>query len=212
LVKNYKYWLFASAAGYCGDGSPIAGFTEGIHNAVCQPSPLPSNTWTHLAATYNGSILTLYRNGVAVGATTVSSTLSPTTGTLQIGASQDGAYFKGLIDEVRIYNKALSATEIQNIYQQDSAIPVQTVTTPTISPNAKLFLSWQDTSGNEDNFQIERKTSTNGSYVQIALVGPGVTSYEDSDLIDGTTYCYRVSALNSAGTSGYSNEACDIAP
>src|SRR5439155_17184377 len=48
----------------------------------------------------------------------VSGTLSPSTGTLQIGASQYGEYFQGLIDEVRVYNRALSATEIQTIYQQ----------------------------------------------------------------------------------------------
>ena len=88
-------------------------------NPVCQPSPLPINTWTHLALTYNGSTLTLYRNGVAVANSNVSGTLSPTTLNLQIGGSQFGEYFKGLIDEVRIYNRALTATEIQAIYQQD---------------------------------------------------------------------------------------------
>ena len=101
---------------------------------VCQPSPLPINTWTHLAVTYNGSTLTLYRNGVAVATSTVSGTLSPTTGTLQIGASQFGEYFKGLIDEVRIYNRALSDTEIQTIYQQDSVAASQTVTTVSGEP------------------------------------------------------------------------------
>src|SRR4030095_370808 len=73
LVKNYdplhfqSYYLYATAAGYCGDGSVLGGFGEGPTEAVvCQPSPLPANTWTHLTVTYNGSILTLYRNGVAV--------------------------------------------------------------------------------------------------------------------------------------------------
>ena len=40
------------------------------------------------------------------------------TGTLQIGASYFGENFQGLIDEVRIYNRALTATEIQTVYQQ----------------------------------------------------------------------------------------------
>jgi Concanavalin A-like lectin/glucanases superfamily len=47
-------------------------------------------------------------------------TLSPTTGTLQIGGSQFGEYFKGLIDEVRICNRALNDAEIRAIYQQGS--------------------------------------------------------------------------------------------
>ena len=121
LAKNYSYYLFSNVAGYCGDGNPFGGFSKGTAQTVCQPSALPTNTWTHLTLTYNGSTLTLYRNGVAVATTNVSGTLSPTTGTLQIGGSQFGEYFKGLIDEVRIYNRALSATEIQTIYQKQSA-------------------------------------------------------------------------------------------
>src|SRR5262249_19415969 len=121
LVKNYSYYLYASVTGYCGNGSLLGGFNGATAQTVCQPSPLPVNTWTHLAVTYTGSTLTFYRDGVAVATSTVSGTLSPTTGTLQIGGSQFGEYFNGLIDEVRIYNRALNDTEIQTLYQQDSA-------------------------------------------------------------------------------------------
>src|SRR5262245_14905171 len=85
LVKNYSYYLYASVAGLCGDGSPLGGFDVGSARNVCQPSPLPTNTWTHLAVTYNASTLTFFRNGVAVATSIVSGTLSPTTGNLQIG-------------------------------------------------------------------------------------------------------------------------------
>ena len=80
LVKNYSYYLYASVAGYCGDGSPLAGFSGGTAQTVCQSSPLPINTWTHLAVTYNGSTLTFYRDGVAVMTTTVSAQLQPNGG------------------------------------------------------------------------------------------------------------------------------------
>lgn len=118
LVKNYKYYLYASVAGYCGDGSPLGGFSEITNNTVCQPAPLPINTWTHLSVASDGSTLTLYRNGVAVATASVVETLSPSTGTLQVGGSQYGEYFQGLIDEVRVYNRALTNSEIQTIYQQ----------------------------------------------------------------------------------------------
>jgi hypothetical protein len=134
LVKNYKYFLYASATGYCGDGSLLAGVSEGANQPVCQASPLPANTWTHLALTSNGSALTLYRNGIAVATANVSGNLSPSTGNLQIGASQFGEYFRGLIDEVRIYNRALSAADVQIAYKQESAETSQIVATPLIAP------------------------------------------------------------------------------
>jgi hypothetical protein len=122
LVKNYKYYLYASTAGNCGSGSLLAGFDEQTSNTLCQATPLPANTWTHLAATYTGSVLTLYRNGVAVATSNITKTLSPTNGTLQIGASQFGENFKGLIDEVRVHNRSLTSTEVQGIFQQESAV------------------------------------------------------------------------------------------
>ena len=74
-----------------------------------------------------------------------------------------------------------------------------------------LTLTWVDNSTNEDGFKIERKTGTSGTFAQIATVGAKVTSYIDSTLTAGTTYCYQVRAFNTAGNSDYSNEACGTA-
>ena len=72
---------------------------------------------------------------------------------------------------------------------------------------AQLQLAWVDNSANEDGFKIERMTGTTGAFAPIATVGPNVTSYTDPNLSDGTNYCYRVKAFNSAGDSS-SVEAC----
>jgi hypothetical protein len=72
----------------------------------------------------------------------------------------------------------------------------------------QLQVAWTDNSNNEDGFKIERKLGTTGTFSQIATVGVNVTSYTDTNLTDGATYCYRLAAFNSAGTSAYSTEGC----
>jgi hypothetical protein len=72
---------------------------------------------------------------------------------------------------------------------------------------AQLQLAWVDNSGNEDGFKIDRMTGTTGVFVPIGTVGANVTSYTDPNLSDGTNYCYRVRAFNSAGDSA-SIEGC----
>jgi hypothetical protein len=72
----------------------------------------------------------------------------------------------------------------------------------------QLQLAWTDNSNNEDGFKIERKLGTTGTFSQLASVGVNVTSYTDTNLTDGATYCYRLAAFNSFGSSAYSAEGC----
>jgi hypothetical protein len=85
------------------------------------------------------------------------------------------------------------------------------LTSPGQANAGQLQLGWTDNSNNEDGFTIERKTGTTGIYTQIFTVGADVTSYNDTNLTDGVTYCYRVGAFNSAGTSAYTAEVCAAA-
>src|SRR5262249_44670786 len=146
LAKNtasdHVYFLYAtSGSGYCGNtGFPLAGANlSGAQQVICNSSGLPLNTWSYLTSTYDGSNFKYYVNGSLSQTVPFSGTIDPSTGTLQIGASHFGENFKGFIDEVRIYSRALSDTEIQTIYQQDSGTTVQTVATPVISPNGGSY-------------------------------------------------------------------------
>jgi hypothetical protein len=86
---------------------------------VLDPGTPSTSSWTHLVLTRSGSTLTLYDDGAAAATTTgVSGALDTSSSSLGIGrmggAAQD--YFSGGIDEVAVYNKALSASQIQNHY------------------------------------------------------------------------------------------------
>ncbi len=76
------------------------------------------NTWTHIAITHDGSVKKMYVNGVLDPITQDQTGLyTADTNSLKIGTHNTLAeWFSGLIDEVKIYNKALSADEITTNY------------------------------------------------------------------------------------------------
>jgi hypothetical protein len=97
---------------------------------------LQKNVWTHIAVTYDGTILRLYQNGNLVSAMNLPGTLDPSSGNLIIGGSTvlSPQFFPGRIDEVRIYNRALDVSEIQT----DMQTPVDTFPSPTPTSSPTL--------------------------------------------------------------------------
>jgi hypothetical protein len=72
------------------------------------------NAWTNLAATYDGANLRLYVNGVQAASRALAGSIQGSTGALRIGGAStlNNQWFAGVIDEVRLYNRALNATEV----------------------------------------------------------------------------------------------------
>ncbi len=89
---------------------PVAG-------SLCGSDYSPSlGVWHHYVISYNGTDLLMYvdadfKKNCVIGADTKS-------GTLLIGRHGVGQYWNGLIDEVRIYNRSLSASEIRQLYNE----------------------------------------------------------------------------------------------
>ncbi|MFN2576085.1 MAG: fibronectin type III domain-containing protein [Pyrinomonadaceae bacterium] len=78
--------------------------------------------------------------------------------------------------------------------------------TATAVSTSQINLAWTDNSNNEDGFKIERcQGSGCTSFVEIAQVGPNVSSFSNIGLARNTRYRYRVRAFNGGGNSAYSN-------
>jgi hypothetical protein len=109
---NDNYFLEASTNT---SSRPAAGVKLGATNTLAVgSSALTVNTWTHVAATYDGSTLRLYINGTQAASAVQTGTILTSTNPLEIGGDSIlGQYFQGMIDEVRIYNVALTPTQIQ---------------------------------------------------------------------------------------------------
>ncbi len=87
-------------------------------------SALSNNEWTHFAVVVTAAGTTFYKNGVAMAAATCApgavsgTTTGNTTYPLSIGGNDEGGFlFSGVIDEVRMYNRALSETEVLKLYR-----------------------------------------------------------------------------------------------
>jgi len=95
-------------------------------------SPVNPNQWHHIAGTYDGSQLNLYVDSILVGTEYYSGGFSTDNGRpLMIGQKNyrpgtplnNVCAFEGIIDDVRIYNRALSESEIQELYQPAQSVP-----------------------------------------------------------------------------------------
>jgi hypothetical protein len=80
-----------------------------------KPGVLTANAWHHLAMSYDGKVLKVYHNGRLQAEKTVDRARKPGDGNLRLGDRADdrnGFLLPGLLDEVRVYNRALSDEEI----------------------------------------------------------------------------------------------------
>jgi hypothetical protein len=104
------YALYSNEGSARASGHVFVGGDLDTRSAVT----MPLNTWTHLAVTYDGSALRLYLNGALSSSRAVSGAMPNSTGALRIGGNTVWAeWFLGRIDDVRVYNRALTQTEIQ---------------------------------------------------------------------------------------------------
>ena len=113
-TAGFVYALYAAS----GSQGPSAYIRQGgaLHNTT-PAAALAAGAWQHLAATFDGTRLRVYVNGVQVESFAVSGNLATSTRPLFIGGNVvfGDEFFSGVIDEVRIYNRALTADEIQTV-------------------------------------------------------------------------------------------------
>ncbi|MCK4891143.1 MAG: LamG domain-containing protein, partial [Candidatus Pacebacteria bacterium] len=96
--------------------------TVDVQYTVQNPLPISINTWYHVVGVYNGSDIVLYVNGTEVDSVSAGASLDSVSSSVVIGAlgnlpaSNTAFEFDGLIDEVKIYNYALTAEQIKTEY------------------------------------------------------------------------------------------------
>ena len=132
-AQDFPYSCFGNKnGGWVGGGNSLGG----------NPLMFANGDWNHFAFTVSSkSVAKLYINGTQHGAdkTFANLVLSDTNQNLLIGATVNGFNFFGLIDDVAIFNVALSAEDIKNI--MDSGLE-ESLSSNAVSPSGKLPIMW----------------------------------------------------------------------
>jgi hypothetical protein len=94
---------------------------NGIFTATAN-NVLSTNVWQHVAATYDGSLMKIYVNGSSVASSPATGTINAVTSDLVIGKNIfNDTSFPGGIDEVELFNRALTDMEVLGIYNASTA-------------------------------------------------------------------------------------------
>ena len=207
---NDNYYLEATSRNA---SKPDAGLIAGGTSGDAYGTAALKKTWSYLAETYDGSTLRLYVNGSQVASTAHTGPIATSTNPLQIGGdSIYGQYFAGMIDEVRVYNVALSAAQLQ-ADQNTPITPTGPDTTPptqppTVTANAisagEVDLAWAASTDNlgVTAYLVERCLTSSCTFAQIGATGGSTSSYQDTTVAASTGYTYRVRATDAAGNLG----------
>lgn len=145
---------------------------------------LTLNQWHHIVGTWDGSIASIYIDGeLKNSATTAAYTIAHDSTALALGTETTSGvkdvWFNGIIDEARIYNKALDAQEISALYNVAT-----TLITPTLDISCKSSTSYSGF-----NVEIKGNLSFNGTAISNApiLLSYSVTggkSWQDLTLVN----------------------------
>jgi len=96
--------------------------TTGLHEYVTPANTLVPQIWQHIAWVFNGTSVSFYLNGTMVGSSSASGTFSNPDVPFAIGISPLGGFnfvYGGRVDEVSVWDKALTATEIQDMMNDE---------------------------------------------------------------------------------------------
>ncbi|PKH40185.1 Glucose/arabinose dehydrogenase, beta-propeller fold [Nocardioides alpinus] len=212
--NGLAYALYASGA-VAGrpNGSLSVGGTDRYLDG---PSSLPLNAWSHLALTYDGATMRLFVDGAQVASRAQTGAVATSTGALRIGGNAIwGEWFAGFLDEVRIYDRALTAAQVVTDSTADAG---GGDTVPPTAPTGlqatggtdTASLTWNASTDNvaTPTYEVHRSGVDGFSPSPSTRIATGVTAttYVDSAVSPGTHY-YRVLASDGTNTSAPSGQA-----
>ncbi len=190
--------------------------TESQQTLTAAGANIPANVFTHVAAVlgYADDSIKIYVNGAlsAQGLVNFSQPTTPdtvsTNGALGAQDKGDSNFLAGLLDEVRVYCRALSSSEIQNL--ATVAVPPTPTGLQATPGDTTVTLAWNASPG-ATSYNVYQRFQGQTSFG--APVGSTTqTTFTVMGLANGTPYEFAVSAVNAAGESPLSSPPVAATP
>ncbi len=192
-------------------GTSLVGsfFAFGIGNpdtTIFSTTPINDGAWHFCVATRaqaTGAVC-LYVDGNLQASGNASTNTLAAMSSITFGRSQSsGGFFAGNLDEIKIYDRALGNLEVAALYADGAAPPAAPTNLVAVPANGSVTLSWWE-SPIAASYNVARSQTTGGPYTVIA--NTTAPNYLDTNVVNGTTYYYVVSAVDSYGAGGNSSE------
>ena len=110
---NKTYLLFLDTGDGVNPNKPSIAFRMSGPGTVYSKETVKEEAWYHAAGTYDGNEIKIYINGKLSNFMPGGGAIAVTDNVLIIGAALNGRRFHGIIDEVGIYNRALTPNEVK---------------------------------------------------------------------------------------------------
>ncbi len=148
----------------------------------------PNSVWTHIVGTYDGTTISIYKNGALSDTTLLTASINPAlTTAFQIGKSGTSGSFLGDIDDVRVYNRVLSTTEITALYESyDPGVVVSDL-------QKGLVGEWKMDGNARDYTPNSNNGTVTGATLTTDRKGQSNRAYN----FDGTTNTHEISIADS---------------
>lgn len=180
------------------------------------PGPVPINTWAHVVVTVSVNSAAFYLNGAPVAHAQRTGDPGTAPDPITFGHAGYHGFFSGQLDDIRLYNRALSMSEIAYLAAGNGApAPAAGLTSKGAAPG-KVELAWTASptpapAGTATVYVLKRSKTAGSGHVPIAT-GLPVLGYIDTGAEAGATYSYVVTAVNTGGESAASNEITVTVP
>lgn len=190
LAINYgaiRFCVYANATEQCTGGGSY---------------PLSQPTWIYFTATFDGSNISVYANGALINSKPA---VAPTasTGPLVLGLAQRGGYsdLAGSLNDVRIYSRALSVSQMMSIYNTDVGPPNAPANLETYPGNGQMGLSWDSPTQGASltGYLVNYREHNTATWITSSLPSTDVTSSIVGGLKNDVSYDFEVIGVNRAG-------------